>query len=71
MVLNPDNKGEPRVISDTEDEEITPDNPEIVKQFPVDTKDPKAVEEVEGTKEQGSEVQRYFLANVGSIPTVC
>lgn len=51
MVLNPDNKGEPRVISDTEDEEITPDNPEIVKQFPVDTKDPKAVEEVEGTKE--------------------
>ena len=41
-------KGDPRVISDTQGEEITPDNPEIVKHFPVgDTKE--AVQEVEGT----------------------
>lgn len=43
--LNP--KGDPKVVSDTEDEEITPSNPETVKQFPVDTTDKKVVEEVE------------------------
>jgi len=38
-------KGEPRVISDTEGEEITPDNPEVIKNFPVaddDTVDTEA-----------------------------
>lgn len=43
-------KGNPKVVSDTEGEEITPDNPEIVKQFPVDTTNPEAVEEAEGTE---------------------
>ena len=40
-------KGDPEVISDTEGEEITPENPEIIKQFPVkDTpEDHKKVEE--------------------------
>jgi len=28
--------GDPKVISDTKGEEITPDNPEVVKQFPVE-----------------------------------
>lgn len=42
-----ENKGNPKVVSDTEGEEITPDNPEIVKQFPVDTSDPEAVQEAE------------------------
>lgn len=32
-------KGEPKVISPTEGEEITPDNPEVIKQFPVDNDD--------------------------------
>lgn len=40
-------KGNPKVVSDTQGEEITPDNPEVVKNFPVDTTDPKAVEEAE------------------------
>ena len=42
-------KGNPKVVSDTEGEEITPDNPEIVKQFPVDTTDEEQVDEVEDT----------------------
>ena len=46
-----ENKGDPRLISPTEGEEITPKNPEIVKQFPVDLTDKKAVEEVENPKE--------------------
>lgn len=43
-------KGDPKVISDTEGEEITPDNPEIVKHFPVDPDNKEQVDEVEGTK---------------------
>ena len=43
-------KGDPEVISDTEGEEITPNNPETVKQYPVDTTDKETVEEVEDTK---------------------
>lgn len=39
-------KGDPKVISDTEGEEITPDNPEVVQQFPV-----------ENTKEAHDEVE--------------
>lgn len=51
MVLDPDSlpKGDPEVVSDTEGEEITPDNPEAVQQFPVDTTDEGAVDEAEGT----------------------
>ena len=49
--LPSENKGDPRVISPTEGEEITPQNPEIVKQFPVDLTDKKAVEEVENAGE--------------------
>lgn len=45
-----DSKGNPEVVSDTEGEEITPDNPEIVKHFPVDTTNPDAVEDAEGTE---------------------
>lgn len=45
-------KGDPKVVSDTEDEEITPTNPETVKQFPVDTSDKKEVKEVEHTDEE-------------------
>jgi hypothetical protein len=37
MFDNP--KGVPKVTSDTEGEEITPDNPETVQQFPVDDTD--------------------------------
>ena len=45
-------KGEPKVISETEGEEITPDNPEVVQQFPVEnTKE--AHDRAE--KEKGSE----------------
>jgi len=40
-------KGEPRVISDTRGEDITPQNPEIVKLFPVDLTDRAAVDRVE------------------------
>lgn len=29
-------KGDPKVISDTKGEEITPNNPEVVKQYPVE-----------------------------------
>jgi len=50
MLPNEGPKGNPVVVSDTEGEEITPDNPEVVKNFPVDTTDPEAVEEVEGTE---------------------
>ena len=50
-----ENKGNPEVVSDTEGEEITPDNPETVKQFPVDTNDPDAVEEVEGIESVNEE----------------
>ena len=42
-----DGKGNPKVISDTKGEDITPQNPEIVKQFPVDTTNKKAVDKVE------------------------
>lgn len=48
---SPNNKGEPRVVSDTEGEEITPQNPEIVKQFPVDTTNKKEVDRVENARE--------------------
>ena len=54
--MDPKQKGNPKVISDTQGEEITPDNPEIVKQFPVDTTDPKEVKQVEtehGTEDFG------------------
>jgi len=44
-------KGNPKVVSDTEGEEITPDNPETVKQFPVDLTDPEQVEDAEGPRE--------------------
>jgi hypothetical protein len=47
MTLLPDSKGNPKVISDTKGEDITPQNPEIVKQFPVDLTDKKAVDKVE------------------------
>ena len=47
MVMS-DNKGDPRVVSDTKGEDITPDNPEVIKQFPVDLTDKKAVKKVEG-----------------------
>lgn len=41
--------GDPKVISDTEGEEITPDNPEVVKQFPVEnTKEAHEKVEEEG-----------------------
>jgi hypothetical protein len=50
MLPNERPAGNPKVVSDTEGEEITPDNPEIVKNFPVDTTDPEAVEEAEGTE---------------------
>lgn len=44
-------KGDPRVISDTEGEEITPDNPEKVKQFPVeDTEEARERVETEPNK---------------------
>jgi hypothetical protein len=43
-------KGEPRVVSDTEGEDITPENPEIVKMFPVDTTNQDEVDRVEGTE---------------------
>lgn len=46
--LNP--SGDPKVVSDTEGEEITPENPEIIRNFPVDTTDKEAVEKVEETK---------------------
>jgi hypothetical protein len=46
--INNDNKGDPKVISNTKGEEITPDNPETIKQFPVDLTDKKAVAKVEG-----------------------
>ena len=39
-------KGDPRVVSPTQGEDITPDNPEVVKQFPVDTTDKKEVKKV-------------------------
>jgi hypothetical protein len=42
-----ENKGNPKVVSETEGEEITPDNPETVKQFPVDYSDSNAVQEAE------------------------
>lgn len=46
MQPNDDPKGNPKVISETEGEEITTENPEVVKQFPVaNTKEAK--EEVE------------------------
>ena len=41
-------KGEPRVISPERD--ATPETPEIVKQFPVDTTDKKEVKRVEESK---------------------
>ena len=50
MVLPSDPKGDPRVVSDTEGEDITPTNPETVKQFPVDLTDEKEVDRVEGTE---------------------
>lgn len=52
MVLDPNSlpKGDPQVVSDTEGEEITPDNPEVVKQFPVDTTDKEEVDKVENTE---------------------
>jgi hypothetical protein len=51
MVVDPNDlpKGDPQVISDTQGEEITPDNPEVVKQYPVDTTDKEQVEQVENT----------------------
>ena len=48
---NRNNKGNPKVVSETEGEEITPQNPEVVKQFPVDTTDKEEVEEVENATE--------------------
>jgi hypothetical protein len=51
MTLPNSPKGNPQVVSDTEGEEITPDNPEIVRQFPVDPNNPEQVEEVEGTED--------------------
>ena len=42
------NKGDPKVVSDTKGQEITPDNPETIRQFPVDLTDKKAVKKVEG-----------------------
>jgi len=50
MLPNERPAGNPIVVSDTEGEEITPDNPEVVKNFPVDTTDLEAVEEAEGTE---------------------
>lgn len=46
-------KGEPVVISDTEDEEITPDNPEVIKNFPVE-EDDTVSGNAEGTFSQGT-----------------
>lgn len=46
--MESNNKGDPRVTSDTKGQEITPDNPETIKQFPVDLTDKKAVKKVEG-----------------------
>lgn len=45
-----DNKGDPIVISDTKGEDITPQNPEIVKQVPVDTTNQTVVVKVENTE---------------------
>ena len=47
-MVDSDNKGDPRVTSDTKGQDITPDNPEVIKQFPVDTTDKKEVKKVEG-----------------------
>jgi len=51
-MVDSDNKGDPRVTSDTKGEEITPDNPETIKQFPVDLTDKKAVKKVEGDQKE-------------------
>ena len=48
IFMESNNKGDPRVTSDTKGQEITPDNPETIKQFPVDLTDKKAVKKVEG-----------------------
>jgi hypothetical protein len=41
--------GDPQVKSDP-NQEVTPDNPEVVKQVPINPNDPKTVKEVEDTK---------------------
>ena len=46
-------KGEPVVISDTEDEEVTPDNPEVIKNFPV-KEDDTVPGDAQGTVSQGT-----------------
>ncbi len=46
-------KGDPKVVSDTQGEEITPDNPEVVKQFPVENTEEDRKEVEEGNKEEG------------------
>lgn len=45
-----DSKGDPKVISDTKGEDITPQNPELVKQVPVDTTNQTVVVKVENAK---------------------
>ena len=58
MTLPNQPKGDPEVVSDTKGEDITPDNPEVVKQTPVDTTDKEEVKKVEEGKE---EKPSYFI----------
>lgn len=59
----PVNVGDPQVISPTQGEDITPENPEVVQDFPVDLTNQAAVDAVEGTVDRSQRSHEWLDRN--------
>ena len=58
-----ENVGDPQVISPTQGEDITPDNPEVVQDFPVDITNPVAVDAVESPVDRSQRSHEWLDRN--------
>lgn len=57
------NVGNPQVISPTQGEDITPDNPEVVQDFPVDITNQAAVDAVESPVDRSQRSHEWLDRN--------
>lgn len=58
-----ENAGNPEITSATKGEDITPDNPEVVQQFPVETPSESPVVTVEGTVDRSQRSHEWLDRN--------